>query len=91
MNRCFLLVAAALTFTGCGMGRPDSSTPQGQCEAEAWQNPQVKLLTTKSIVNSVETRTSALAQRDQLKDKLVQQCLARQGLAPLGGVERPDP
>lgn len=79
--RTALLLLALLA----GCTPPPATTPQGQCEQQAEQDPAVHDLLVQSTVSSMDPiwqTKLALARR-----KAVNACLTAKGLAPRGGVQ----
>jgi hypothetical protein len=82
-----LPLAALLALAACG---PDTSTPQGQCQAEAYQDPKVKEIRIRMLGNAGLQSELAPALDDALHAATLR-CLRARGLAPPGGVEKEMP
>jgi hypothetical protein len=79
-----LPLLAALAVAGCGT---DASTPQGQCEAQSYDDPTVKDIQMRGLGNPL-TQQELLPDLKTAQNAAVQRCLRARGLAAPGGVEK---
>jgi hypothetical protein len=86
-SRGGLALLLTLAAASCG---PDTSTPQGRCQAQAYEDPTVKELQMRSVGNTATARELAPALNDAMTNA-TNRCLRAQGLAPPGGVEKEQP
>ena len=75
---CVLLLAACAT----------DSTPEGQCERQAYNDPAVKEIIAKGTTGGGEMQADMLVQRKYAIKDATNRCLATKGLMQPGGVER---
>ena len=73
-----------LAVFGCGAVDP---TPQGECQAQAYDEPTVRDLRMRSLGNT-NTAHELLPDLQDAERAATQRCLRARGLAPAGGVEK---
>jgi len=81
----FLPVLCLVLLGACA---DDTSTPQGQCEKQAYDDPLVKDAIAKGTSGGGELAQSLLAQRKYLVQDATNRCLVAKGVIRGGGVER---
>ena len=77
-----------LLLGGCAAFGGDRSTPQGQCQAQAYDDPVVKDLTVRMLSGGGELQNDLLPIKQAAVQDSVRRCLAARGFGPPGGVER---
>jgi hypothetical protein len=81
-----LPLLGVLALAGCSWFGPGDTTPQAQCQRQAYDDPEVKRLMTLRLSSNLLNQ-----QLDRPYNSAVQQatvaCLRRRGLAAPGGVE----
>ncbi len=80
-------LAALLALAACG---PDTSTPQGQCRAEAYNDPKVKDIQIRMLGNQM-LQSQLMPDLNDAVHAATLRCLRARGLAPPGGVEKEQP
>ncbi len=80
----FLPILCVVLLAGCA----DDSTPQGQCEAQAYNDPTVKDLIAKGTSGGGELQEDIVGPRKEAIKAATNRCLAAKGLIRGGGVER---
>jgi len=80
----FLPILCVVLLAGCA----DDSTPQGQCEAQAYNDPTVKDLIAKGTSGGGELQQDIMDSRKEAVKAATNRCLAAKGLIRGGGVER---
>jgi hypothetical protein len=99
-DRALLATLWLLVLAGCGGDAPPADTPpptpeqlaaQKQCQAQAYDDPAVKLLLQRRISGNEHDFVALLPEEKATVADLTRSCMARKGLAPRGGVERVRP
>jgi hypothetical protein len=85
MKRLLALIPILVPLAGCGSW-PDTSTPQGQCEAAANDDPAVKDIYMRMLGGNNEAQRGQQLDLQDARKTATMQCLRQRGLAPLGGV-----
>ena len=80
------LLALPLLLARCAPP-PDLSTPQGQCQAQANNSPEVRRLFAETSGGSTQQQVNARRQLPLARRDAYVACLQARGLAPKGGVE----
>lgn len=68
---------------------PNLSTPQGQCQAQAENSPEVVALKVQTSGGSMQQQADALRQLPFARRKAYIACMQARGLAPPGGGVEP--
>jgi hypothetical protein len=85
----FLLCLPLLALVpACAFGR-DTSTPQGQCEASANNDPAVREFNMRMLGGGGSAQRDLVQDRDDARAAALTRCLRANGLAPPGAVEKP--
>lgn len=80
------LLALPLLLARCAPP-PDLSTPQGQCQAQGNNSPEVRRLFAETSGGSTQQQVDARLQLPVARRDAYIACLQARGLAPKGGVE----
>ena len=80
------LLALPLLLARCAPP-PDLSTPQGQCQAQANNSPEVRRLFAETSGGSTQQQMDARRRLPIARQDAYIACLQARGLAPKGGVE----
>lgn len=84
----FVLVIAALgPLAGCGIFGPSASTPEGRCDAAAYDDPTVKQIIVERVSGNDEKSQELLTTQEDAVKRAKIRCLRGVGAAPPGGVE----
>lgn len=81
----FLGLICVLLLGACA---GDPSTPQGQCEKQAYDDPAVRASIAKGTSGGGELDQDLLARRKYLIQDATNRCLMAKGVIRGGGVER---
>ncbi len=81
-----VVLASPLLLARCAPP-PDLATPQGQCQAQANENPDVRQLAAETSGGSPTQQATALRELPLARRRAYIACLQARGLAPKGGVE----